>query len=62
MKLRPILGRFSHGEANSVVLFDNDHKHWHPEVRRIIEEEGAVMLPTPRYSPDLNPIGTPHFR
>ena len=28
MMLRPSLGNFRLGEANSVVLFDNDHKHW----------------------------------
>ena len=35
---------------------DNASIHNNPEVRRLINKAGAMLLFTARYSPDINPI------
>jgi transposase len=42
--------------TNDVVILDNLQPHKHPEVRAIVEAQGASLLLLPPYSPDLNPI------
>jgi transposase len=39
-----------------VVVLDNLQPHKSPEVRRLVESAGAVLLLLPPYSPDFNPI------
>jgi transposase len=39
-----------------VVVMDNLSAHKRPQVRRLIEATGAVVLYLPPYSPDFNPI------
>jgi transposase len=39
-----------------VVIFDNLSSHLSPAVSEAIERAGAVVMPMPPYSPDLNPI------
>jgi transposase len=51
--LVPVLGNFERGEPNSVVLMDNATTHTDPEVRRVIEAAGALLVYTPVCSPDL---------
>jgi transposase len=41
---------------NHVVVFDNVPFHKGERTRRIINDTGAILLPLPPYSPDLNPI------
>ena len=40
----------------SVLVMDNARFHNKDDMREIAEEKGHVILPLPRYSPDLNPI------
>jgi len=42
--------------AGDVVVMDNLSAHKRPQVRRLIEASGAVVLYLPPYSPDFNPI------
>jgi transposase len=42
--------------AGDIVIMDNLSSHKGPEVRRMIEAAGAVLLYLPPYSPDFNPI------
>jgi transposase len=39
-----------------VVVMDNLQPHKSPQVRRLIEAAGAVLILLPPYSPDFNPI------
>ena len=52
----PVLGSYALGERNSVVVMDNVAQHHHDEIRRLIDDAGALLLFVPRYSPDLSPI------
>ena len=54
--LCPVLGNYSRNEPRSIVILDNVNLHKHPEIKRLINETGAEMLFTARYSPDLSPI------
>ncbi len=40
----------------SVIVMDNARFHNKEQIQAIIEKAGHVLLPLPRYSPDLNPI------
>ena len=54
--LVPVLGRYSDGEARSVVVMDNASIHMSEKVHDMIHGAGAYLLYTAPYSPDLNPI------
>ena len=54
--LCPILGDYSKGEKNSIVVMDNASTHLGVRVGELIRATGAVLLYTAPYSPDLNPI------
>ena len=54
--LVPVLGRFEYGEPRSVVLMDNASTHMSIEVENEIRKAGAVLIYSPPYSPELNPI------
>ena len=55
-RLCPVLGDYSKGEANSLVIMDNASTHMSHEVEDLIMAEGAYLLYTAPYSPDLSPI------
>ena len=55
-KLTDVLGNYSKGEENSIVVLDNASIHNDPEIRRLIYGKGAIMVLSAPYSPDLNPI------
>ena len=40
----------------SVVIMDNARFHNKQHINAILEKEGHIMLPLPKYSPDFNPI------
>jgi putative transposase len=40
----------------SVIVMDNARFHNKEQMKSILEKEGHVMLPLPKYSPDFNPI------
>ena len=42
--------------GGQVVILDNLGAHHRSEVRRLVEETGALLVYLPPYSPDLNPI------
>jgi len=42
--------------AGDIVIFDNLRPHHDPEALDLIHAAGAMTLPLPAYSPDLNPI------
>ena len=48
--LRPTL------RAGDIVIFDNLSPHKDAEAMDLIHSAGAMTLPLPAYSPDLNPI------
>ena len=54
--LVPVLGRFEYGEPRSVVSMDNASTHMSIEVENEIRKAGAVLIYSPSYSPELNPI------
>jgi transposase len=41
---------------NSLVIMDNAPFHNKPKISKLLAEDGHVLLPLPRYSPDFNPI------
>ena len=43
-------------KAGDIVVMDNLPAHKTINIRRYIEEKGAMVLYLPSYSPDLNPI------
>lgn len=42
--------------AGDIVIFDNLGSHHDPQALDLIHAAGAMTLPLPAYSPDLNPI------
>ena len=54
--LVPVLGRYEHGEPRSVVLMDNASTHMSLEVENAILNAGAILIYSPPYSPEFNPI------
>jgi len=54
--LLSILGDFSRGEPNSILVMDNASTHCSERVLRLIKEKGTYLLFTAPYSADLNPI------
>src|SRR5687768_3854648 len=42
--------------SGDVVVMDNLTAHKRPQIKRMIERAGAIVLYLPPYSPDLNPI------
>ena len=54
--LVPVLGSYARGEPNSIVLLDNVSQHWDDRVLAPIRATGAIVIYTPRYSPQWNPI------
>ena len=54
--LCPVLGNYALREPRSVVILDNVNLHKHPDIKQLINETGAEVLFTARYSPDLSPI------
>lgn len=42
--------------TGDIVIFDNLRPHHDPEALDLIHAAGAMTLPLPPYSPDLNPI------
>lgn len=43
-------------QPGQIISWDNRSVHRSPRARRAIETAGCRILPTPRYSPDCNPI------
>ena len=54
----PILGNYVLGEPRSVLTLDNASVHNVDEVEALINDAGARVIWTARYSPDLHPIET----
>jgi len=54
--LLPVLGDYSRGEPNSIVILDNASTHCSENVLQMIRNKGAYVLFTAPYSPDKNPI------
>ena len=52
----PVLGNYADCEPNSIVVMDNTSTHMCEQVRRLIEGQGAYLLYTAPYSPNLVPI------
>jgi len=40
----------------SLIIMDNAPFHNKPQMQKLFEEQGHMMLPLPKYSPDFNPI------
>lgn len=43
-------------QTGDIVIFDNLRAHHDPQALDLIHAAGAMTLPLPAYSPDLNPI------
>ena len=43
-------------EAHSVVIMDNCSIHYDPEIKRLIESKGAILIYSAPYCPELIPI------
>lgn len=52
----PHLGNYLRGEAHSVVIMDNCKIHLHPELERLINEAGAILIYSAPYACELIPI------
>lgn len=40
----------------SVIVMDNARFHNKEQIQKILQKEGHILLPLPKYSPDFNPI------
>jgi transposase len=40
----------------SILILDNAKIHMYPELEKLVNEKGAILIYLPPYSPQLNPI------
>jgi len=51
-----------HLKADDIVIMDNLSSHKSKQVHDLIKQKGAILMFSPSYSPDLNPIKKAFFK